>query len=1686
MPRIGQATHQPACRSSSPIFNYILFPHSTLPHNSATMDTAPVFTSSSSDVAFPRGGASVLTPVQLKTIANKAAEDVLFEQNSKKRAATEGAPKKAKKAKKRKADAVEEPAVEIAHLTFRNVVEGAEVLGQIKSVGKRGLTLALSNNLVAFVPLTSISSEISAQLEQYAAAHADSDDEQDEQDTTLPQLTDLFSEGQWIRGVVLPRTDRRKIIDVTVVPEHVNARLERADIVPGNLVQGSVSSIEDHGVVFTLGLNGLSGFLPKKELKKAGQKPLQYRRGQVYLLSVAGADARAVLLRPLAAGDTDEQPVVTTISTVDAVHAGALVKATVAEVRDDGVAARLFSLADASLTLPHAMVFSPDSLRNQFRVGSTFTARVIAVTRDEGAIKFVLSRETRVLAMVPALDLAPLDAFPSGFVLEEAKVLGSDEHYIYFSTGSADIRGQAHKSHADPAKEANIEYPVNSRHRARVLGLNAFDGLLRLTLNPAQIDAKHASVDDIVPGELIPAAEVTQVLPDGQGVCVRIFGQFDASVPASHLSDIRLVIPERKFKVGAKFKGRVWQKMGRKIVVTLRKSLVGMNDDAVVSVTEDLVVGKKTTAVVERVVRGGAVVSLFNHMRAFLPNSELSETYVANAATVLTEQQAVAVRILSFDAQTGKISVTLRQAAELSELQVQNLAEIIPGRTVARAEVVEKTKECVVVALEGSGLCGLISTCHLADATYEECRVRYKALSAGSSLEVVLLEKDARSRAVVASAKKSLINAAKLQSLPVTYDDLSVGATVAGYIKSVTSMGLFVLFANKLVGLVLPRDAVSEPGADLLKHFFKDQSVSCEVVRMDAEKRHFLLALNRGVGASARAIRLKNPVDASKKLASDFMPNDTTVGVVEAVIGDHVQLRLADNLVGRVHASQCLDSWESITHPAAPLQTYGLGQQLRAKVIGFFNEKLHCFLVSGSVAPNVVVELSCLASELANPQPYKPAALGDFAVGSEHVVFIDRFDRGVACVNVAPGVAGQVELYNLSADAAQYRDFARNFPAGAALRLHVIKQDFKHGKLVFSAAKREIQSASDLAVGDQVPARIFRVTDSYLLLELGNGVSALSDLHEALSDYDQQLADLYQVDQAVLATVTSVDGGKLTAGLRDEKNAKDRFIRSAADVKRGNLVKGFIKSIADIGLHVALGRNVGALVRVRDISDAYLADWKKFFRPNQCITGKVSQNKDGRILLTLKESEVNGDLTSFKTFDELAVGQKYDGSVKLAKDFGVFVKLDDTANISGLCHRSEISDNVVENALVLFASGDRVKVIILNIDREKRQLSLGMKASYFTDVDHEAEAGAPDAVDMNMDDVDMADAPQTANTVDTDESESESDSATMNGLSTHGFDWTASILDQVDDVESSDDDTENFMKPDKKKRKQKAAVHDQTAEINSRAPQSVGDFQRLLVGNPNSSVLWMNYMSFQLQLGEIDKSREIAERALRTINYREEKEKLNIWIAILNLENSFGSHESLQEAFKRAVQHMDALTMHQKLIGIYLLSEKYDEAEDLFRTMCKKFSQNVAVWVQNASFYLKRHMPDEAHQILARALQVLPKRDHIEAVRKFGQLEFNEGDPEQGRSLFEGLITDAPKRIDLLNVYLDQEIKQVDHDRVEALFERVFTRKLSKKQAKFFFSKWLAYEENRGDEQGAARVKALAIEFVQKQSKDEE
>lgn len=65
--------------------------------------------------------------------------------------------------------------------------------------------------------------------------------------------------------------------------------------------------------------------------------------------------------------------------------------------------------------------------------------------------------------------------------------------------------------------------------------------------------------------------------------------------------------------------------------------------------------------------------------------------------------------------------------------------------------------------------------------------------------------------------------------------------------------------------------------------------------------------------------------------------------------------------------------------------------------------------------------------------------------------------------------------------------------------------------------------------------------------------------------------------------------------------------------------------------------------------------------------------------------------------------------------------------------------------------------------------------------------------------------------------------------------------------------------------------------------------------NPNSSYIWIQYIAFKFQKDGIEKARQLMERALRTIMFRNENEKLNLWTAYINLEYNFGTEDSLMK-----------------------------------------------------------------------------------------------------------------------------------------------------------------------------------------------
>jgi rRNA biogenesis protein RRP5 len=261
----------------------------------------------------------------------------------------------------------------------------------------------------------------------------------------------------------------------------------------------------------------------------------------------------------------------------------------------------------------------------------------------------------------------------------------------------------------------------------------------------------------------------------------------------------------------------------------------------------------------------------------------------------------------------------------------------------------------------------------------------------------------------------------------------------------------------------------------------------------------------------------------------------------------------------------------------------------------------------------------------------------------------------------------------------------------------------------------------------------------------------------------------------------------------------------------------------------------------------------------------------------------------------------------------------------------------------MYKKDDAVKAKIVKIDPKSRKVSFTLKYSEVKgddedeDMEDASEAEVSGESDseggVELDDVDMrsvksADSDDDIELADAGASDDESDNdapkAATQGLSTSGFDWTGATLDFDEQKGVAEADSDDDA-PRKKKRSKKATIkEDRTGDLDAYGPQSVADYERLLLGQPNSAELWVRYMVFQRELNEIERARQVARRALATINPREEKEKLDVWTALLHLENDFASDDAMDAVFKEACQNNDAREMHERMIKIYISSGKID------------------------------------------------------------------------------------------------------------------------------------------------------------------
>ena len=173
-----------------------------------------------------------------------------------------------------------------------------------------------------------------------------------------------------------------------------------------------------------------------------------------------------------------------------------------------------------------------------------------------------------------------------------------------------------------------------------------------------------------------------------------------------------------------------------------------------------------------------------------------------------------------------------------------------------------------------------------------------------------------------------------------------------------------------------------------------------------------------------------------------------------------------------------------------------------------------------------------------------------------------------------------------------------------------------------------------------------------------------------------------------------------------EKELESKRKEILSTLEKGQVRRGVVKNITDFGVFIDLG-GVDGLLHITDLS------WGRVSHPSQMVD--LDQEIDVMILdFDEKKTRISLGLKQLKPHpwenieERYPVGEKVEGKVVSLTDYGAFVELEH--GIEGLVHVSEMSwSHHVKNPSQLLDEGQKIEVMLLNIDPKERKISLGLK-----------------------------------------------------------------------------------------------------------------------------------------------------------------------------------------------------------------------------------------------------------------------------------------------------------------------------------------------------------------------------------------
>jgi small subunit ribosomal protein S1 len=498
--------------------------------------------------------------------------------------------------------------------------------------------------------------------------------------------------------------------------------------------------------------------------------------------------------------------------------------------------------------------------------------------------------------------------------------------------------------------------------------------------------------------------------------------------------------------------------------------------------------------------------------------------------------------------------------------------------------------------------------------------------------------------------------------------------------------------------------------------------ITAEVVRMD----HNHVVVNAGLKSEAfiDIAEFKNDKGELEVKVGDFV--SVAIGSIENGYGDTILSRdTAKRLASWMSLEKALESGEFVSGMTSGKVKGGLMVMvngIRAFLPGSLIEARP--LKDLSPYENKILEFKVIKLDRKrNNVVLSHRAVREASMGEERAKLMTTLKEG----SVVQGVVKNITEYGAFVDLGgvdgllhitdmawrRVRHPSEVVQPGQEITAKILKFDTEKNRV--SLGLKQMGDDPWMGVNRRYPTstrmfgKITNIADYGAFVEIEPGIEGL--VHVSEMDWTNKNVapnKLVTLGQEVEVMVLEIDEDKRRISLGMKQCKANPWQEFAAQTKRGDRVKGPIKSITDFGVFVGLAAGIDGLVHLSDLSwnesgEVAVREFKKG-QEVEAIVLAVDVDRE-RISLGIKQLD-SDPFTTFTSINDK--GSVVTGKVKTVDAKGAEIDLGE--EILGYLRASEISRDRVEDARNVLKEGDEVTAVVVNIDRKTRNIQLSVKA----------------------------------------------------------------------------------------------------------------------------------------------------------------------------------------------------------------------------------------------------------------------------------------------------------------------------------------------------------------------------------------